>query len=64
MKTSTSNWLGVAHRDTPQGEVAFDTPAELVEGRFEATVDLGDRHPEEHRLWVRAWRSPWLEIRA
>jgi hypothetical protein len=41
MKTSTSNWLGVAHRDTPQGEVAFDTPAELVGRRFEATVDLG-----------------------
>jgi hypothetical protein len=54
MKTSTSNWLRVAHRATPQAEVAFDMPAELIEGHFEATVDLGDRHPEEHRLWVRA----------
>src|SRR5919106_1031130 len=39
MKTSTSNWLGVAHRATAQAEVAFDTPAELIEGHFEATVD-------------------------
>jgi hypothetical protein len=41
MKTSTSNGLGVAHRDTPQGEVGFDTPAELVGGRLEVMVGLG-----------------------
>ena len=46
--------LGIAPPEAPEGEIAFETEAGLVDGSFAGTLDISTLPPGDYRVWAKA----------